>query len=370
MFKSSCSARALLALAFLSFASCAEDDADFTDDAEDVAVNEQSLVFGQPLHGVHHWDAPRGPALVDAVGAWRGRSFDVAAAYAPNTSWNALHNLGWQLPTWGRWVAAKPGRRFVYAVPMLIGAGTSLAACARGAYDSHWSAVGAALVDSGLSNAIVRLGWEFDGDWFPWSSRGREAEYAGCFRSAVRAMRAARPKGALQFEWSSSDDVFMRSSAQLAASYPGDAYVDVLGVNAYDVSWAANSYPLPSNCDATCKSTRRSNAWNDLMRGVYLMRNLAKQKNKLLSIPEWGVWQRSDGHGGGDNPDYIARMHAFVKDPNNRVLYQAYFDIDYTDGAHQISDVSGNGNSASVGHSYVTRFPQAAAKYRALFSKP
>ncbi|HEY6879423.1 MAG TPA: glycosyl hydrolase [Polyangiales bacterium] len=364
--------RALVALNVLaSTISCVDADADLElDDDGSLVVLEQSLAASRPLHGVHHWDAPRGPALVDAVAAWSGRPYELAMTYAPNSTWSALHDLGWQLPTWAKWVAAQPGRRFVYSLPMLPnGENASLASCAQGSYDAHFGAVGAALVDAGLGNAIVRLGWEFDGDWFKWSARGHEREYAGCFQRVVRAMRGARANGALQFEWSASDDIFMASPTLIRDAYPGDAYVDVLGVNAYDVSWVANSYPLPSNCDAACQRTRRANAWADLTRGMNFMRDLAVQKNKALSIPEWGLWQRSDGQGGGDNADYVARMHAFVNDPANRVLYESYFDVDYVDGAHQISDVSGTGSGAAPGHSYKTRFPNAAAKYRELFGR-
>lgn len=371
MFNRSFSARALFALATLSFMSCAEGGEDFEDDTGiDIGEQAQELTLGAPLHGAHHWDAPRGPALVDAVGTWAGRPYELAMAYAPNSNWNALHDLGWQLPTWAKWVAAKSGRRFVYSLPMLPNSeNATLAACAQGAYDSHWSAVGAALVDAGLRNAIVRVGWEFDGNWFKWSARGHELEYAGCYQHVVRAMRGARSNGALLFEWSASDDIFMATQTLITKAYPGDAYVDLIGVNAYDVSWVANSYPLPANCDANCQRTRRSNAWNDLMRGVLFMRDLAVRKNKALAIPEWGLWERSDGHGGGDNADYIARMHAFVKDPANRVFYQSYFDVNYSDGGHQISDVSGTGSGAAPGHGYKTRFPVAAAKYRELFGR-
>jgi hypothetical protein len=331
---------------------------------------------------MYHWDAPNGPRLLDAAGSWAGRSQDVALAFAPRNNWDELHNLGWQLPAWSAWVSARAGRQLVYAVPMLPGPdnrsgpdgkpGTgddvSLAACGAGAYDSHWRAVGQQLVSTGLEDAIVRIGWEFDGEWFAWSARGRPGEYASCFRHVVDAMRGVGGQ-ALQFEWSSSDDIAFMNPNDIEAAWPGDNYVDVIGVNAYDVSWVANSYPIPSDCDQSCQVSRRTVAWNDMTRGVYQMRDRAKAHNKVLSIPEWGLWHRSDGHGGGDNADYIQRMYSFVKDPNNRVLYQMYFDVDYADGGHQISDVSGSGLSGSAGHGYQTLFPVAAAKYKALFGQ-
>ncbi len=310
------------------------------------------------LHGVYHWDAPRGPAEVDAFASWSGQQVEVASAYAPRTSWDELHDLGWQMPAWGAWVKAQPGRRLVYTLPMMIEEGDSLADCAAGAYDSHFAAVGAQLVDAGLGNSFIRLGWEWDGFWMPWSSLGHESEFVGCYRHAATAMRKARPNGALQFEWSASGDIYQRTAAQISGSYPGDEFVDVFGINAYDVSWVPNTYPLPADCDDACKSSRRLAAYKgQLLRGLTYMSDLARQKGKPMAISEWGLWARIDGHGGGDNPDHIERIHAFVNDPNNHVLYQVYFDIPWDEGDHQISPLDGR----------TTQFPLGAARYKQLF---
>jgi hypothetical protein len=44
--------------------------------------------------------------------------------------------------------------------------------------------------------------------------------------------------------------------------------------------------------------------------------NFARAHGKRLSIPEWGVTYRSEGHGGGDNPRFIANMIHFIEDPD------------------------------------------------------
>jgi hypothetical protein len=62
----------------------------------------------------------------------------------------------------------------------------------------------------------------------------------------------------------------------------------------------------------------------------------AKSKGKPMSIPEWGLWQRPDGHGGGDNPYFVKQMHAFIDDPQNRVAYQGYLEVDVEDGNHRL----------------------------------
>ncbi|MDB4975160.1 MAG: beta-mannanase [Myxococcaceae bacterium] len=351
-------------------------------DAPVQGLIEQALETG-PRVGLYHYDAPDGPAQVDAVSAWVGRPSTVAVAYSPGQTWDQLHNLGWQTSAWSKWVAVGPVRTLVYALSMLPGPGNgsgpdgklgtaddvSLRACSAGSYDVHWRSVASQLADAGLGGSVIRLGWEFDGDWFPWSARGREADYAGCYRRIVDSMRQARPNAGFWFEWSTSDDIFWWDPAKVELAWPGDNYVDIIGVNAYDVSWENGSYPLPANCDATCLHNRRQIAWNDMIRGVNQQRERARAHGKVISIPEWGVWRMADGHGGGDNAEYIERMYNYVSDPNNLVVYHTYFDVNMPDGQHQLSDVGAKAANGTVAHNYQTLFPAAAAKYKQLFGR-
>lgn len=365
-----------------SFLGCAEPEQALDDDAlEGTESSTQQLTVAEPLRGIYHWDAPNGPALTDAAASWLGRESDLALAFSARANWSDIAGPSWQLPAWGRWVSAKPGRRLVYSVSMLPGEvngagpdnqlGTaddvSLQKCADGAYDATWRTLANNMVANGLGNTIFRLGWEWDGDWFAWSARGKEAQFAGCFRIVVTTMRSAQPSAGFKFDWNPTDDIFWWSRDKIDAAWPGDAYVDYIGVDAYDASWVAGSYPYPSTCDASCRVAHQVTAWNDLAQGMYLMRDYAVAHNKALSIPEWGVWGRADGHGGGDNPVYIQKMHDFMLDSANRVAYQVYFDVNWTDGGHQISDLTGDGGGSTVGHAYQTVFPTSAAKYRTLF---
>ncbi len=348
------------------------------EDSDGVA---QELTLAEPLAGMYHWDAPNGPLLADAAASWLGRSQDVALAFAGYDNWSQITLQSWQLQPWSNWVKARPGRTLVFAIPLLPGptngagpdgsAGTSddvsLQKCSDGQYDQYWKAMANNLVTYGLGSTIMRLGWEFDGDWYAWSARGRESQFAGCFRRVVTAVRQAQPNAGFKFDWNPTEDISQWSSAQVEAAWPGDDYVDYIGVDAYDSSWASNSYPYPSSCDSACRTTHQTNAWNDLSRGLYAMRDRAVTHNKLLSIPEWGVWNRPDGHGGGDNPLYISKMYDFVHAAENRVGFQIYFDVNWSDGGHQISDVNGTGSDTSAQHNYATQYPDSAARYKALF---
>jgi hypothetical protein len=323
-----------------------------------------------PLLGVYRGDAPLGPGKVDAYSAWLGRQVDLAEAFEPSATWEDVEGRSWQLGAWSTWVHARAGRRLLLTVPMLpgswdgsgptsgAGAGeaVSLEAGAAGAYDAYFAALARNLVAYGLGNTIVRLGHEFNGGWYTWRAQGKEAAFAGYWRHVVTAMRAV-PGHALQFSW---NPTLGWSATRTDLTWPGDAYVDTVGVDVYDQSWAAGTYPIPADASADEVRRRRALVWSQILDGSYGLRywqRFAVAHNKKLSIPEWGVTNRPDGHGGGDNPDFISNMWQFIQNPTNKVQFHAYFDYMARDGGHQLSPYEG----------FTTPFPAASATFKRLF---
>ncbi|HWI38421.1 MAG TPA: glycosyl hydrolase, partial [Burkholderiales bacterium] len=305
--------------------------------------------------GVYRWDAPGGPANVDAFELWLGKPVQLAEAFEARDIWDNIDGAAWQLGPWSQWVRAKAGRNLVLGVPMLPAtSGVSLDQCAAGQYDAYWRNLANELAYYGLHWAYLRLGWEMDGNWYAWGApqgSGREAAFAGCFRRVVTTMRATQPASQWKFVWNPT--ATWTDPAWLNATWPGDAYVDVVGIDLYDQSWAANTYPYPSTCDSACRLARQQTAWNGYAWYLQTMRNFAVSHGKPLAIPEWGLYTRSDGHGGGDNPYYIRKMSEFIADPGNYVQFNVYFDVTAPDGDHQISAP--------------TAFPQSASVYQQLF---
>jgi hypothetical protein len=312
-----------------------------------------------PAVGVYRWDAPSGPANVDAYSTWLGKPVTVAAAFEAMGSWSDIGGASWQLGPWSQWVKAQAGRNLALAVPMLPSSGGSLASCSTGQYDATWKTLANNLVAYGLTGAYLRLGWEMDGTWYPWKAApgsGNEGNFAGCFRHIVQVMRAAQPSA--QWKFVLNPTTGWHSTTYLDAVWPGDAYVDVVAIDLYDQSWAANTYPYPSTCDSTCRLTHQQNAWNDYSWQLNTIRNYAVAHNKTMALAEWGTANRSDGHGGGDNPYYIQQMHDFMANSANRVVFQAYFDVNASDGAHELSPADGQ-----------TAFPSSASLFRQIFKQ-
>ncbi len=269
------------------------------------------------------------PNGVNAFAQWLGAPVSYAEDFLPGDSWSAIESPMWLLDSW-----KGTSHRMVYGVPIIPDTGGSLAEGAAGTYNAHFEKLAENLVATGQSNAILRLGWEFGGGWYHWavSNQTDAANYAAYWRQIVTTMRAAAPN--LSFDW---NPIWGWQSVDPTAAYPGDAYVDYIGIDVYDQSWTTN-YTDPVA------------RWNDAVTaqwGLTWHRNFAAAHNKPMSFPEWGVAIRSDGHGGGDAPYFIQQMTQWIA--QNNVGYHVYFAFDAPDGAHDLMDGS---------------FPNAAAAFK------
>lgn len=105
-----------------------------------------------------------------------------------------------------------------------------------GRWDAYISARGAELASLGTP-VLVRWGHEFNGDWYPWavSRNGQDPQlYVAAYRHVHDLVTAA---GATNVQWmwtfnaGSSPDAAWNAPAR---AYPGDAYVDWVGIDGYN----------------------------------------------------------------------------------------------------------------------------------------
>ncbi len=332
-----------------------------------------------PYLAAYHWGAanPGGGAKAnEAFARWINRPVVWAEDFEANDAWeNNIEGGGWQLGEWKDWKKQNPARRLILSIPLLpggwdrsgakrgAGAGpVSLDAGAKGEYNEHFKALAQQLVNYGLGDSVLRLGWEFNGGWYTWRASDNPKAWAEYWKQIVTAMRTVKGAEKLQFCWNPALGWQQFPSEQ---AYPGDDYVDIIGLDVYDDSWAGDTYPLTKDATAEDITTRRDKAWNDVIyggnMGIKSWSDFAKAHKKLFALPEWGVSRREDGHGGLDNPVFIERMHQFIADPSNNVYFHCYFDVQAPDGAHQLS--SGIGEDEGI------EFPKASARFRELFAQ-
>ncbi|GAA3106665.1 glycosyl hydrolase [Streptomyces rectiviolaceus] len=258
---------------------------------------------------------PGKTAALENSRTWLGRSQVDATDYldpSENIKWNQ-----YATKYWGDWKKAGADRHFVLGLHMLPKGGNFTDGL-DGKYDSQFRDLADLMIKNGLGDSVIRLGYEGNNKNIgPWQGTGDPAAYRAMFRKVVTLMRA-RTGASFQFDY----NMAVGSSGKVTSFetlYPGDAYVDVVGLNIYDVWW---QHP-----DAT-PPQRWNHTLNTVM-GVNDFKAFAAAHNKPKSYPEWGLYQKGDAYtGGGDSPYFIDRMAELVQDSK----YQAYFDHDWGGG--------------------------------------
>jgi hypothetical protein len=273
------------------------------------------------------------PAAVARWETWLGRPAHTVLDFLARESWTKISSPTWWVERWSR----SPYRdRLVYSVPMLPDTSGTLAAGARGAYDHHFRRLARLLVAHGQGGVRIRLGWEFNGDWHRWNAARHPRAFVAYWRRVVRAMRR-QPGAAFRFDWCPN---LGRGTIAPSRVYPGDRYVDFIGADVYDHGWRPG-YRRPRP---------RWRELRDQPYGLRWQRDFARAHRKPISFPEWGIVERADGHGGGDNPYFIERMHDWIA--ANDVAYHNYFEVDMPGAPIRLM---------------TGRFPRAAAEFRRLF---
>jgi hypothetical protein len=332
---------------------------------------------GAPYPAVYRWGAANkvgGAKANEDYARWLNLPAVWAEDFPPIETWDHIEGGGWQLGEWSQWKKAGPGRRFVFSVPLLPGPWdrsgpqfgsdakkpVSLTAGARGDYNAHFRKLAENLVKYGLADSILRLGWEWNGGWYAWRARDDPKSFAGYWREIVKTMRVVPGTEKLRYCWNPTIGWI---GHPVEDAWPGDEFVDYVGLDVYDQSYLKDTYPWPTNATPAEITVRQHKVWEQVIlhgeKGLAYWKKFSDQHGKPLAIPEWGVHNPKDKHGGGDNPYFIEQMHKFINNPANRVYFHCYFDVQAGDGHHQLSPgIHGNETN---------EFPRSAAKFKELF---
>jgi hypothetical protein len=184
--------------------------------------------------------------------------------------------------------------------------------CATGAFRQYGVSLAEHLVRAGFGYSVVRLGPEMNGTWY-YDSVGQSPAswraWAECFAQTVQAMRSV-PSEHFLFDWNVNAGY---RAIPLADFYPGDRYVDIIGIDAYDEAPKGGLPPVQT-----------SSRWRALFTeplGLGDVYRFAQAHRKPLSIPEWGA---VSGANGGDDPSYVEHMAQFIA--THDVSYEAWYD--------------------------------------------
>ncbi len=256
-----------------------------------------------------------------------------AMDFLSGSSWSTIDDPSQLVSQW-----AGTGYSMIWGVPMLPDSGASLATGATGAYNGYFSTLANALVADGQGSSIIRIGWEFNGGWFPWAANGQASAFVGYWQQIVTAMRSV-PGANFRFEWNPTRGDL--GVGDLANYYPGDAYVSYVGLDVYDTEYG--TYPgMPAEFQNMETQPYGLN-WLALFSALH---------GKPMVFPEWGLgWGTCSRSGqavtgssqvcGGDDA-------AFVNDMSQWIATHNVFEATFWDYGTSSIDQGSNPNTAAA----------------------
>jgi hypothetical protein len=262
----------------------------------------------------------------DAFGSWRGTATDVGVTFPATNTWQQIHDSTWHIDTYAGF-----GGALAYGLPMLPSDDSgSLRTIARGEHDWVYRKVARDLQERGRGRSIVRIGWEANGDWFPWNTRAAQAaDYVAAYRHIVGVLRSEAPELVIDFDVACGTPLRGQSDRTdtLTKLYPGDDVVDVVGCDTYD--W----YHTTSKDAGGWELTQRP---KDAV-GIADVADFARAHGKGLTIPEWGLASEDEG-GAADNPYFIERMREYFDSNADILVMENYFNEPATSLANSVWD--------------------------------
>jgi Glycosyl hydrolase family 26 len=274
-----------------------------------------------PLLGVYVGNEPRDVLRFER---WLGREVDGVLGYTGG-SWDEIRDPKWFIDLW-----SQIDRPVFWSYPLLSEDSGTLEDVANGRRNAYFRQ-GAQMLASFRpqdEHIYVRTGWEFNGDWFPWTGINRERAFIGAFRRFVDNFRAVSNR--FRFEWNVN---LGGGQVDPERCYPGDAHVDIIGMDFY-------FNPEYNGTDPVA-------AWDWMLkeeRGLRWHQEFAASRRKPTAYSEWGVTTNNAG-------PFLERAKAWFD--SHDVVYQTYW----------------NSNASFQGKLSDGKFPRSANAYSRLFSR-
>ncbi|MEW2509088.1 glycosyl hydrolase [Streptomyces sp. NPDC046870] len=248
---------------------------------------------GRPLadFGAFLDSGPLGVARMAELSHWLGGTeLKVAHTYLPGGRWQDIEGAPGFLDAWAQWRREKADRMLVLNVPMQerneenvsdVQVRWLLRQAADGAFDHHFKTLAERLVALRVPDTVIVLGWEMNGITYTHRCGPDPAAWKTYWNRIVATMRSV-PGQRFRFDFTPSRG---RDAVPWTECYPGDATVDIIGMDAYD---------QPSGMSFDEQVTEPY--------GLQQHVDFAKAHGKAISYPEWGLFRN------GDNAEYMRRM--------------------------------------------------------------
>ncbi|MQS35409.1 glycoside hydrolase family 26 protein [Streptomyces katsurahamanus] len=250
---------------------------------------------------------PSGVLRMEQLSRWLGGAeLRVGHTYLPGDRWSNIEGGPGFLDDWARWRRDAADRLFVLNVPMLEQTESRvpdwqvrllLRVGAAGRFDHHFRTLATRLVELGVPDAVIVLGWEMNGTTYTHRCAPDPRAWKTYWTRIVTAMRSVTGQR-FRFDFAPNRGT---DAIPWTSCYPGDDVVDVIGMDSYDQA--------PGKTFEEQASTPY---------GLRTQVEFAAAHNKPISYPEWGLFRN------GDNPDYMRGMLEWIG--RHKPLYQTITD--------------------------------------------
>lgn len=257
---------------------------------------------------------------------------------------------------------------------------TKMNAIAAGTYDGVFQNIVNVYKNKAYPKIYLRIGWEQNGAWYPWlatNNQTRANAYIAAWQRVANIAHAT-PGITVRTVWCPA--VLNWSALSPNATYPGDAYVDVIAPDIYAKIWAVSGYIWPSGpaltpFDASEAGKANQAIWATTHANAMINRQhywdypgatqwaqtngwglrsaiyLAMTHNKPFGISECGTGGTADGVNGpldgGDFPLYLANRLWYKVQRGLKIEFVNIWNKDVSDGKWKFSDGFQPRNAAS-----------------------
>jgi beta-mannanase len=169
------------------------------------------------------------------------------------------------------------GRKTAISIPTILdsGYGTDMASAASGAYDQYYAQLAQNLAPYCSQIVSFAIDWEFNGYWFnhgvensDGSLRWQPSDFIAAHRRLTNSLRQYCPGVPIIWPLNNGPESNLPSGYAAEQFYPGDAYVDAIGLDLYEQNYSSF---------AAAQSNGGFN-WID---------SFSSQHGKGLAFPEW-----------------------------------------------------------------------------------
>ena len=263
---------------------------------------------------------------------WLSKPVGHVMAFCDSSSWaDSLTKCQNEIALW-----TGTGKKIEWVFP-LCNASENLAATNAGTHDAAITSIFEAIEAFDTSSEIwLRLGWEMNlatSSGYAWSAVDNgAANYISAYQRLHALALAVSSR--FVFTWAPN-----WASSNPEPMYPGDAYVDVIGMDAYFKTQFEQSSGQTG--DQVWAYKLAGNGY-----GLDWLETFSRAHNKPIALCEWG--------GNADVSEYMAGQTKWLKDKN--VKYHGYWD--------QTTPTAANCKLSNM------QYPLMGAIYRTAFGKP